>query len=76
MGDTLNEADETFFVNLSNPVNATIDRGQGRGVILTDDLSDTTPDAFGFTAQTGGGLEHYGDLEPDHGERDQCGGPD
>src|SRR6266545_6970622 len=36
-GDTLDEADETFFVNLSNPVNATIADGQGIGTIADDD---------------------------------------
>ena len=37
-GDTLNETDETFFVNLSNPVNATIANGQGLGTIINDDM--------------------------------------
>jgi hypothetical protein len=36
-GDTLNEADETFVVNLSSPVNATVARAQGVGTILNDD---------------------------------------
>ena len=36
-GDTLDEPDETFFVNLSNPVNATIATTQAMGVILDDD---------------------------------------
>jgi ribosomal protein L35AE/L33A len=36
-GDTFDEAEETFFVNLSNPVNATIDDGQGFGTIIDDD---------------------------------------
>ena len=36
-GDTTVEADETFFVNLSNPVNATIADNQGLGTILNDD---------------------------------------
>jgi hypothetical protein len=36
-GDLLDEADETFFVNLSNPVNATIADGQGLGTILDND---------------------------------------
>jgi len=36
-GDTLDEAEETFFVNLSNPVNATIGDGQGIGTITDDD---------------------------------------
>jgi hypothetical protein len=36
-GDTLNENDETFFVNLSNPNNASIADAQGQGTILNDD---------------------------------------
>ena len=36
-GDTLDEANETFFVNLSNPSNATITDGQGLGTIIDDD---------------------------------------
>jgi hypothetical protein len=36
-GDTTEEADETFFVNLSNPVNATIADNQGLGTITNDD---------------------------------------
>ena len=36
-GDTKREPDETFFVNLSNPQNATITNGQGQGTILDDD---------------------------------------
>ena len=42
-GDLFAEADETFFVNLSNAVNATITDGQGQGTIQND---DATP---GFT---------------------------
>jgi len=37
IGDTAFEPNETFFVNLSNPVNATIGDGQGVGTILNDD---------------------------------------
>ena len=37
-GDTLNETNETFLVNLSNPVNATISDGQGLGTITNDDI--------------------------------------
>jgi large repetitive protein len=40
-GDVLNEAKETFFVNLSNPTNATIADGQGVGSILNDDAVPT-----------------------------------
>jgi hypothetical protein len=36
-GDVLDEMDETFFVNLSGPVNATIEDGQGVGTIVDDD---------------------------------------
>ena len=36
-GDTVVEPDETFFVNLSAPTNATISVGQGLGTILNDD---------------------------------------
>jgi uncharacterized repeat protein (TIGR01451 family) len=37
IGDTLNETDETFFVNLSAPVNATLARPQAVGTIIDDD---------------------------------------
>ena len=36
-GDTNTEANETFFVNLTNPVGATLLDGQGLGTILNDD---------------------------------------
>ena len=36
-GDTLDEIDETYFVDLSSPVNATITDGQGVGTITDDD---------------------------------------
>ncbi|MEZ5425308.1 MAG: Calx-beta domain-containing protein [Pyrinomonadaceae bacterium] len=36
-GDTTKEQNETFFVNLSNPVNATISDGQGAGIIVDRD---------------------------------------
>ncbi|MCL4807125.1 MAG: Ig-like domain-containing protein, partial [Thermoanaerobaculia bacterium] len=38
-GDTTVEPDETFFVNLSSPVNAVISDGQGIGTILNDDFT-------------------------------------
>jgi ribosomal protein L35AE/L33A len=37
IGDTLDEADETFLVNLSSPVNATIADAQGVGTIVDND---------------------------------------
>src|SRR5262249_32317332 len=38
-GDTTNEADETFLVTLSNPVNATVADGEGVGTIVNDETS-------------------------------------
>jgi len=37
LGDTLNEGPESFVVQLSNPVNATIDRALATGTIIDDD---------------------------------------
>jgi Calx-beta domain/FG-GAP-like repeat len=46
IGDRLPEADETFFVNLSSPTNATIADGQGMATISDDEprisISDVT----------------------------------
>src|SRR5262249_54355577 len=36
-GDTLNEPDETFFLNLGQPTNAGLSKAQGLGTILNDD---------------------------------------
>ena len=41
IGDTLDEVDETFAVNLADPVNATIADGQGLGTITDDDAPPT-----------------------------------
>ncbi|MEC4984265.1 MAG: Calx-beta domain-containing protein [Oscillatoria sp. PMC 1068.18] len=37
MGDTAVEADETFFVNLNNPINAVVAASQGKATIVNDD---------------------------------------
>lgn len=37
LGDVVNEPNETFFVDLSNPVNATIADSRGVGTIIDDD---------------------------------------
>ena len=42
-GDLIFEPDETFVVNLSAPVNATLSDGQGVGTIRNDDKQPTTP---------------------------------
>ena len=46
------EPDETFFVNLSNPVGATILDGQGHGTIINDDAS--APPTINVVAQAEG----------------------
>jgi hypothetical protein len=43
-GDLTAELDETYFVNLSSPVNATIDDGQGLGTITNDDFPEVSID--------------------------------
>src|SRR5690606_38447116 len=40
-GDALDELDESFFVNLSGPSNATISDGQGIVTITDDDVAPT-----------------------------------
>jgi hypothetical protein len=45
-GDTLVEPDETFFLNLSNAVGATIADGQGQGTIVNDDIGRPALDHF------------------------------
>jgi hypothetical protein len=42
-GDTTIEPNETFFVNLSAPTNATISAGQGLGTIVNDDVAAANP---------------------------------
>ena len=42
-GDTTVEPNETFFVNLGAPANATIASGQGIGTIVNDDAAVPTP---------------------------------
>ena len=58
ISDTLLESNETFFVNLSGPTNATIADNQGRCTILDDDLRVASVEILGadvrlrFTTQT------------------------
>lgn len=54
IGDLTPELDETFFVNLSNPVNAGIADNQGLGTIKDDD----NPGKFSFALAPYSGTEH------------------
>ena len=53
-GDRTVEPDETFYVNLSSPTNATLSKSQGVGTIQNDDVqsSSTLPDTIGLFAPT------------------------
>ena len=52
-GDTTDELlDETFLVNLSNPINATISDGRGLGAIRNDDSDEIFADGFETGATT------------------------
>jgi len=46
-GDTTVEADENFFVNLSNPSGATLAQSRGTATITNDDLPTTPPPSSG-----------------------------
>ena len=46
IGDTVDEVDETFNVNLSNPVNVLIDDGSGSGTIIDDDVLIAEPEGI------------------------------
>jgi hypothetical protein len=52
-GDRLAEPNETFYVNLSNPTNATIADGQGMGMILDDEPRISINDVTVAEGQTG-----------------------
>lgn len=79
--DALNEPDETFFVNLSNPSNASIADGQGVGTIVDDDgaatvcstpvitlasTGDTRIHSTGATTNHNYGLELQLHVRPDN----------
>ena len=49
--DNVFEPDETFFVNLSNPTNATIGDGQGQGTITNDDPQPTITIGTSFSSE-------------------------
>lgn len=81
-GDTANEANETFFVNLSNAQNSTIGDNQGLGTILNDDAPGVqfSANAFSFLEGAGHGdifVTRTGDtsapLDVDYSTSDQSG---
>ncbi len=52
-GDTIEEFNETFFVNLSNATNANIGDAQGVGTITNDDFTASLQSGFAETQITG-----------------------
>ncbi len=56
-GDTTFEPDETFFINLTNPVNATINKAQGLVTILNDDTLQLMLDDSGPAANQAAALD-------------------
>lgn len=52
-GDTIEEFNETFFVNLTNPTNANIGDAQGVGTITNDDFTASLQSGFAETQITG-----------------------
>ncbi|HXI62728.1 MAG TPA: Calx-beta domain-containing protein, partial [Pyrinomonadaceae bacterium] len=60
VGDTQIEPNETFFVNLSNPVGATIAKAQGVGTIINDD--SIVPATLGFSQASYSIQENLGAL--------------
>ena len=64
-GDTVDEADETFTVSLSNPTNATIADGSGSGTIVDDDV--VAPQGYSLVGEDGslytfGTAKNLGDM--------------
>src|SRR5262249_31096940 len=57
-GDIINEPNETFFVNLSAPTNATIADAQGQGTIVNDD--DTQNPNVTVISPNGGEIDVIG----------------
>lgn len=55
-GDTLFETNETYFVNLTNPVNATISDNQGLGTITNDDPIVVNDTGDATDANSGNGI--------------------
>ena len=64
VGDTLDEPDETFFVDLSNPVNASIADGTGTVTIVNDDTPELSIEDVTVTEGNSGTSERHHPREP------------
>ena len=63
IGDLVREGNETFAVDLTNPINATITKGKGIGTIVDNDGSQANTLQFGRTSQTIGEWGGRGSIE-------------
>ena len=52
-GDTANEPDEEFLVDVTNVVGATVTDAQGKGTIVNDDAADAAPEVAGTFPASG-----------------------
>ncbi|MBK8040935.1 MAG: hypothetical protein IPK22_27945 [Verrucomicrobiaceae bacterium] len=59
VGDTTSEPNETFFVNLTNAINAAVSDAQGLGTITNDDAQQVIVAATSATAAEGGATGLY-----------------
>lgn len=63
LGDTAVEADETFTVTLSSPVNAVLGRATATATLANDDLPKAKPGRFHGVINNGGPIDF--DVSPD-----------
>ncbi|HVG34311.1 MAG TPA: Calx-beta domain-containing protein [Pyrinomonadaceae bacterium] len=54
-GNTINEPNKTFFVNLTNPQHATLSDAQGTGTIINDDAASLQLSSNGYSVDEGAG---------------------
>jgi Calx-beta domain/RTX calcium-binding nonapeptide repeat (4 copies) len=57
VGDTVVEADETFTLTLSNPVNAALGRATATGTLTNDDVPKAKPGHFHGVVNNGGSID-------------------
>jgi large repetitive protein len=66
--DSVDESNETFFVNLSNPTNATIADSQGQGTIVDDDSQPTLSISGAASATEGANVNFTVTLSASSGQ--------
>ena len=72
LADTIKEADEDFFIELSNPTNAIIDKGVGTGILRNDDTFLPNSDEGYITPTSYAGFDLVWQDEFDGTEISDC----